>query len=181
MTNICLFTSLFYAVTPNPVGNMANVFLFGLYGNLISTGVTYCHGFCLRRYYMGQKDAIDSYDKQLKEDEEPKFNEAKDVIEQKAKTWLYIFYTFTFLWFWGGSVLFIWNMMSCHGEISKTLSNYWVASYFTALLLDWLIFDPIVALLCKIQVIQDFCKYKGYIYDDEVCHDSYIHQHIKEE
>jgi len=76
--------------------NLGNVFLFGLYANLIAGAIAYFHGIFLRMYYLAkfklakeQKDDADDY---------------------TAQMWLYIFYAFTFLWFWGGNVIFIWQM-----------------------------------------------------------------------
>jgi len=96
--------------------------------------------------------------------------------EDKAQRNLFIFYFFTFLWMWGGNVLFIWQMFSLHAELGTTESNYWVASFFIAVGLDWIIFDPLACLAASVPAFAGFFKWKGYIYDDSVCHYAYKHQ-----
>jgi len=67
-------------------------------------------------------------------------------------------------------------MSYLNGQTSITLSNYWVLSFFIALLLDVLVFCPIMALLAHIPAFQSFLVWKGMIYDSEVCHWAYKHQ-----
>jgi len=52
--NWCLFAAVFYAsVWTN--GSMGDLFLFGLYANLISGGIAFFHGILLRLYYINKK------------------------------------------------------------------------------------------------------------------------------
>jgi hypothetical protein len=163
LINICLFSAVFYAQMW--VGNMADIFLFGLYACLIGIGCTYIHGFFLRLYYENKKLSIAAA---AEKDQE--------VYEDRAQRYLFIFYFWTFLWMWGGNVLFVWQMFALHAEQSSTTSNWWVLSFFIAVALDWVIFDPICCVLASIPAFRKFFQWKGYIYDEEVCHWSYKHQ-----
>jgi len=58
--------------------------------------------------------------------------------------------------------------------IDPTPSNYWVASLFVSLGIEWLFFDIITAALAaKSRGCRDFFKWKGFIYDD-LCHKTYV-------
>jgi len=65
-------------------------------------------------------------------------------------------------------------MSMLHAEISNTNSNYWVASFFIALALDWGVLDIIAVFIANIGFFQEIFKWKGYIYDKDVCHFTYM-------
>ena len=155
-----MFTSIFYSQLGFN-GNMVNIFLFGLYGCLCSIGATYIHGIFLRFYYVDKAKFIDTDDEKF---------------ENNAQKNLFLFYFWTFLWFWGGNTIFIWQMSYLYSINEYTLQNYWAASFFIAVGLEWLIFDPICAILAGVPALRGIFKLKGYIYDKEVCHHAYKKQ-----
>jgi len=158
--NICMFSAIFY----NHIGyggESANIFLFGVYACVVSWGATYIHGYFLRKYYLNKYFFVKTGDEHYDDD---------------AQRNLFIFYFFTFLWMWGGYTIFIWQMQFLHAELDGQLSNYWAASFFIALALDWILFDMMAVCLCYSRAFQRFFKWKGYLYDEEICHWTYKNQ-----
>ena len=156
----------------------SDVILYGLAGSLLGGIFTYIWGFFLRKYYVSKYGAFRHDTHGLNENQ----SDRVDHYLNQANYYLYIFYFLTFVWAWGGGWLFIWQMsyinpmnkIGVTDQSNRDRSLYWMASFFIAVGFDWIAFDLILAVMAvKIKLVKNIVKWKGYLYDEEICHSTY--------
>jgi carbonic anhydrase len=162
LTIHALFTSVWYRRTDDPL-RKSNIIVYAVYSMLIDWAFIYIIGSMLRGYYVAKHQY---------------YKTREEAWEQKSQNRIFAFYFSIFLC---AVVLWpfcVWNMSELHPEKDDRASNYWVASFFIGLGLEFLIVDPLVCLLAKsITPLRNLMKHRGYFYDN-ICHETYL-DHLK--
>jgi carbonic anhydrase len=159
--NMCMWNSVWYRIAYNngTASNPVNIITFALASIPIGWFFYYWFGFMLRKYYLEKLKFIESN------------NESHD---NRAQFYIFIFYFMVFVAIWVGFGITVWNMNELKSYIDATPSNYWVASLFVAMGLEWFVFDMITAgLAASSKGLRDFFRWKGFVYDD-LCHKTYV-------
>lgn len=162
LTIHALFSSVWYRRTDDPL-RKSNIIVYAVYSMLIDWAFIYIIGSMLRAYYVAKHQY---------------YKTREEAWEQRSQNRIFLFYFCIFLC---AVVLWpfcVWNMSELHPEKDDRASNYWVASFFIGLGLEFLIVDPLVCLLAKsITPLRNLMKHRGYFYDN-LCHETYL-DHLK--
>jgi len=165
--NFCLFNSVWYRVSSSPKAS-SNVISYALASLPIGWVVNYMCGNLLRRYYIKKWESEDE-----KNDEE-----TRGKLDDKAQFWLFLYYLSIFAYVFIGFSFCVWNMNELQSWVDNTSSNYWVATLFVGLALEYILFDPLVCIVAKSSPsILKLLHWKGMIYD-QICHETYT-RHLK--
>jgi len=159
LISMCLITSILYGNTCTKdctdVEDNLDVIYFAFLGIAGSIIVTYLHGALLRLYYINKAKAIELEDQKF---------------EERAQFFLAVFYFLLFLWVTIGNGLFVWQMSALTSLTENTLQHYWLGTFFIAVCIDWIVIDTLCVALANFPLFRNIFKWKGLIYDAEVCH-----------
>jgi len=162
LTIHALFSSVWYRRTDDPL-RKSNIIVYAVYSMLIDWAFIFIIGSMLRGYYVAKHQY---------------YKTREEAWQQKSQNRIFGFYFCIFLC---AVVLWpfcVWNMSELHPEKDDRASNYWVASFFIGLALEFLIVDPLVCILAKsITPLRNLIKHRGYFYDN-LCHETYL-DHLK--
>ena len=189
LLNIGIITAAL-AANDSDIGNdnkikSSEMVTYGLAASLSAGIVTYIWGFFLRKYYINKYAAFRNNTESLHQE----LSKRVDYYLNQANYYLYMFYFMTFIWAWVGGLLWIWQMNKINpmnkigvtSQSNKDRSLRWMGSFFIAVGFDWLVFDLLLAFLAtKIRAVKDLLKWKGYLYDEEICHSTYRMQAKRE-
>jgi len=155
-----LFSSVWYRRTHEENRTRgSNIIVYAVYSMLVNWAFVFLVGSMLRSYYLAKHQYYKTKDEGW---------------QQRSQNRIFGFYFCCFLCavvLWPFTV---WNMGELHPEKNDEASNYWVASFFVGLALEFLIVDPIVCLLAKfITPLRNLIKHRGYMYDN-ICHETYL-------
>ena len=158
LTIHALFTSTWYRRSyPKVMGS--DIIVYAIYSMLISWAYTYMLGNILRGYYTAKYHYCKTRD---------------ETWDQKAQNRIFAYYVAVFATICIAWPFTVWNMGEIHPEINVKNSNYWVATFFVGLGLEFLAADIIIALLAKSSnFFRNFIRRKGYMYDN-MCHETYL-------
>lgn len=81
--------------------------------------------------------------------------------EDRVYTYWFVYYGLIFLSFWACCLISIWQMKF----VGRDYSDYWVATIFVLLFVDYLILDTVLAF---IPGAKHLLKYRGFYYDGEL-------------
>lgn len=159
-----LFSSVWYRRTSEENRTRgSNIIVYAVYSMLVDWAFIFIIGSMLRGYYIAKHQY---------------YKTKEEAWQQKSQNRLFAFYFCIFLL---ACVLWpfcVWNMGELHPEKDDEASNYWVASFFVGLALEWLVADVIICLLAKsITPLRNLIKHRGYMYDN-ICHETYL-DHLK--
>jgi len=158
ITTHALFSSVWYRDS-NDRTRKSNIIVYAIYSMLVNWAVTFIVGTMLRGYAVAKNQFLKT---------------KEEAWEQKAQNRLFAFYFSLFVIVVVGWPFTVWNMSELHPEIDPKPSDYWVASFFVGLGLEFLIINPIICLLAKkVEFIKNLIRHKGYFYDN-ICHETYI-------
>lgn len=153
-----LFSSVWYRIADNKTRG-SNLIVFAIYSMLINWAVTTIIGLILRGYTIAKNQF---------------YKTREEAWDQRAQNRIFAFYFSIFIIIVVGWPFTVWNMGELHAEIDSKPSDYWVASFFIGLGLEFLIVDPIICLLAKkVGFIRDLLRFKGYFYDN-LTHETYL-------
>jgi len=153
-----LFDSVFYRISDHPE-QPNNIIVYAAYSMVISQVFISFYAIILRKYYIAKRQFLQTKDE--------KWN-------QQAQNRLFAYYSTLFAIIALCWPFTVWNMNELNPHRSQKSSNYWVASLFVGVALEWLVIDPIWVLLAKkSERIRNIARWRGFFYDD-LCHATYM-------